>query len=71
MTMADVPGRYGVNNRPMETFSGSAGSPGRALSGDARQIAPAHPHGHQNGQRTSCIIFSLSTRDKSNTVTIL
>jgi len=24
MTMADVPGRYGVNNRLMETFSGSA-----------------------------------------------
>ncbi len=28
MTMADVPGQYGANNRPMEMFSGSAGSPG-------------------------------------------
>ena len=24
MTMADVPGRYSANNRPMKTFSGSA-----------------------------------------------
>jgi hypothetical protein len=52
MTMADVPGQYGVNNRPMETFSGSARSPSCALSGDARQIAPAHPHSHRKGRQT-------------------
>ena len=74
MTMADVPGQYGANNCPMETFSGSAWSPGCALSGDARRITPAHPHGLRNGQQTSCIFcvfFSLSTRDTSNKVTIL
>ena len=74
MTIADVPGQYGVSNCPMVTFSGSAWSPGCALSGDARRIAPAHPHGLQNGQRTLCIFgvfFSLSTRDTSNKVTIL
>ena len=71
MTMADVPGQYGANNCQKATFSGSLWSPGRALLGDARQIATAHPHGHQNGQQTSCIIFSLSTRDKSSMITIL
>ena len=50
MSMVDVPGQYGANNRPMATFSGSAQSPGCALSGDVRRIAPAHPHGLQNGQ---------------------
>ena len=52
MTMADVPGQYGANNCPMETFSGSAGSPGCALSGDALRIATAHPHGLQNCRQT-------------------
>jgi hypothetical protein len=46
MTTADVPGQYGVNNCPMETFSGSAGSPGHALLGNALQIATVHLHGH-------------------------
>ena len=46
MTMADVPGRYGANNHPMETFSGSAGSPGHALSGNVRRIASTHLHGY-------------------------
>ncbi len=71
MTMADVPGQYCANNCLMETFSSSVWSPGCALSGDALRIALAHPHGHQNGQQTSCIIFSSSTRDKSSMVTIL
>jgi len=52
MTMADVQGQYGANNCLMETFSGSTGSPGCALLGDARQIATAHSHGHQNCRRT-------------------
>ena len=52
MTMADVPGRYGANNRPMSTFSGSPGSPGCALLVDVRQIATAYPHGHCNCRQT-------------------
>jgi len=52
MTMADVLGQYSVNNFLMATFSGSARSPGRALLSNALQIAPAHPHGHRNGQQT-------------------
>ncbi len=42
MTMADVPGRYGANNCPIERFSGSPGSPGCALLGNALRIATAH-----------------------------
>ncbi len=52
------PGWYGVCTRPMATSSGSAWSPGCALSGDVRRIAPVHPHGHRNGQRTSCIFYN-------------
>ena len=55
MTMADLPGQYGANDCPMETFSGSARSHGRALLGDARQIATAHMHGRQNCWQTLCI----------------
>ena len=70
MTMADAPGQYGANNCLMATSSGSAYSPGCALLGDLRRVAPAHPHGHQNGKK-KLFIFSLLTRDKSSTVTII
>ena len=55
-----LPGKYGASNRPMATSSGSAWSPGCALLGDTCRIAPAHLHGHWNGQRTSCIFFTVN-----------
>ena len=58
MTMADVPGKYGANNLPMDTFSGSTGSPGRALSGDVRQIASAHLHVGRDCNRVTLVLIS-------------
>ncbi len=70
MTMADVPGQYGANNCPMETFSGSTRSPG-----------VLYPEMRSESQRRICMVFkiagkpsvffSLLTRHISNIVTIL
>jgi hypothetical protein len=55
MTMADVPGQYGANNLPMETFSGSAGSPGCVVIEMASK---------------PIVFFLLSTREYSSRITL-
>jgi hypothetical protein len=50
---------YGASSHPMMASSGFRSSPGHAALGSAICIAPAHCHGHQNGQRRRCICLLL------------
>ncbi len=52
-------GQYGASSHLMAVYSGFWGSPGHAPSGNALYIAPAHRHGHWNGQQRRCICSSL------------
>ncbi len=52
-------GQYGASSPLMAASSGFQSSPGHAASGDAICIAPAHCHGHQNGQQRKCICSLL------------
>ncbi len=53
-------GRYGVNSCSMAASSGFWSSPGHAALGKAICIAPAHRHGHKNGQRRKNFLMPLS-----------
>ncbi len=49
------PGQYRANTWPLVAFSGFALSPGPGLLGNAHRITLVHWHGHQNGQRLTCM----------------
>jgi hypothetical protein len=61
-------GQYVASSQPMAASSGFRSSPGHDALGNAVSIAPAHHHGHQNGQRTRCICSSLLIL--SSTITV-
>ncbi len=53
-------GQYRASSCPMAASSGFRSSPGHAALGNAVCIAPAHCHGHQNGQQRRCICLLSS-----------